>query len=148
LDREPILHRAIETLRGLDTADLKKTSNYLNHEILKNKTQDQTDEIEGFVGSCPAIKEVFSLIRKVAPTDLPVLIMGESGTGKELTARAIHDRSLRADKLFVPINCAAIPGTLMEAELFGYAKGRSPEPIRLKRASLSSPIKEPSFSMR
>jgi transcriptional regulator with PAS, ATPase and Fis domain len=69
------------------------------------------------------MKEVFVKIRKVAPTDVPVLILGESGTGKELTALAIHERSKRKDKAFVPINCAAIPENLLEAELFGYEKG-------------------------
>jgi transcriptional regulator with PAS, ATPase and Fis domain len=69
------------------------------------------------------MKEVFSKIRKVGTTDLPTLILGESGTGKELTALAIHERSTRHGKAFVPINCAAIPETLLEAELFGYERG-------------------------
>ena len=63
------------------------------------------------------------MIRRVAPTELPVLIAGESGTGKELTAVAIHERSLRKESPFVPINCTAIPENLLEAELFGYEKG-------------------------
>jgi transcriptional regulator with PAS, ATPase and Fis domain len=63
------------------------------------------------------------MIRKVAPTDIPVLITGESGTGKELTSMAIHERSGRRNKPFVPINCAAIPENLLEAELFGHEKG-------------------------
>jgi len=67
--------------------------------------------------------KVFSLIREVAPTDIPVLILGESGTGKELTAKAIHERSQRHNKPFVVINCAAIPEALLEAELFGYERG-------------------------
>ena len=63
------------------------------------------------------------LISKVAPTDLTVLLLGESGTGKELTARAIHLESKRAANAFVPVDCAALPETLMESELFGYEKG-------------------------
>jgi len=75
------------------------------------------------VGTSPSIRTVFSHIRQVAATDVPVLISGESGTGKELAALAIHERSLRAQGPFVPINCAAIPESLLESELFGYERG-------------------------
>ncbi len=75
------------------------------------------------VGTSEKMKKVFSLIRKFAATDYPVLILGETGTGKELTARAIHERSRRKDNPFVVVNCAAIPSELLEAELFGYEKG-------------------------
>ncbi|MFQ5560286.1 MAG: PEP-CTERM-box response regulator transcription factor [Nitrospinota bacterium] len=78
---------------------------------------------EGMVGLSPEIEEVFKIIEKVSVTDATVLITGESGTGKELVARAIHCRSLRKDKLFVPINCGSIPEALIESELFGYEKG-------------------------
>ena len=77
----------------------------------------------GMIGSCPAMKQVYSMIRKVAPTDASVLILGESGTGKELAARAIHQQSQRKDAPFVAVNCAAIPETLVESELFGHIKG-------------------------
>ncbi len=75
------------------------------------------------VGQGPAFQQVQKLIEKVAPTDLTVLLFGESGTGKELTARAIHLASKKSAKAFVPVDCAALPETLMESELFGYEKG-------------------------
>lgn len=80
-------------------------------------------EFEGLVGTSPRIEEVFRMIRRVGPSDVPVLITGESGTGKELVARAIHRQSMRKTEAFIPINCGAIPETLLESELFGYEKG-------------------------
>jgi two-component system nitrogen regulation response regulator GlnG len=76
-----------------------------------------------FVGSSPAMQEVFKAIGRVAGTDATVLIRGESGTGKELVARAVYQHSRRADKPFLAINCAAIPETLLESELFGHERG-------------------------
>jgi DNA-binding NtrC family response regulator len=75
------------------------------------------------IGNSPAIKEVFKMIGRVAASDANILLVGESGTGKELVARAIHQYSNRSDKIFIPINCAAIPDTLLESEMFGYEKG-------------------------
>ncbi|MCS6852947.1 MAG: sigma-54 dependent transcriptional regulator [Gemmataceae bacterium] len=75
------------------------------------------------IGHCPAMQEVYKAIGRVAPQDVTVLILGESGTGKELVARAIYQHSRRASGPFLPINCAAIPETLLESELFGHEKG-------------------------
>jgi two-component system response regulator AtoC len=75
------------------------------------------------IGQSPAMREIYSIIDKVAATPSTVLITGESGTGKELIAQALHDQSDRRDRALIKVNCAAIPGTLIESELFGYEKG-------------------------
>ena len=77
----------------------------------------------GIIGSCESMQTLFKRISKVAPTDSTVLIQGESGTGKELVARAMHERSQRAKAPLISVNCAAIPETLIESELFGHEKG-------------------------
>ena len=81
------------------------------------------DSFEGMLGSSPSMQEVFGAIRKVATTNVPVLILGESGTGKEMAALAIHRRSPRKEGPFIAINCGAIPENLLESELFGHEKG-------------------------
>ncbi|MFL9863917.1 sigma-54 dependent transcriptional regulator [Paraburkholderia fungorum] len=87
-------------------------------------SNDGSQGAEGeMVGSCDAMLALFRSIRKVAMTDAPVFISGESGTGKELTAVAIHERSVRRNAPFVPINCGAIPPHLLQSELFGYERG-------------------------
>ena len=78
---------------------------------------------ETILGSSRAISHILDMIDKVAPLDTRVLITGENGTGKELVAKAIHNRSTRKDKLFIEVNCAAIPNELIESELFGHEKG-------------------------
>ncbi|PWT82740.1 MAG: sigma-54-dependent Fis family transcriptional regulator [Acidobacteria bacterium] len=88
------------------------------------------------VGESAAIKQVYQLISKVAPTDSTVLISGESGTGKELAARAIHQNSKRADKPFMAVNCAALAESLLESELFGHEKGAFTGAIAQKKGRL------------
>jgi formate hydrogenlyase transcriptional activator len=96
---------------------LAEEKGYLEDEI---RTRFNFDDI---VGESPAIKDVLSQVQTVAPTDSSVLILGETGTGKELLARAIHRLSVRHDKIFVTLNCSAVPATLFESELFGHEKG-------------------------
>lgn len=78
---------------------------------------------EGVFGESPRLIECLEIAEKAAPTDLPVLIDGESGTGKELLAKVIHANGSRADKSYISVNCGAIPGELLESELFGHKKG-------------------------
>lgn len=101
----------------LEKNTLMKQNLYLREEIEKKFS------FEKIVGRSKPIKEIFALISQVAKSDSTVLIFGESGTGKELVARAIHNLSKRKDKLFVPVNCAAIPENLLESELFGHERG-------------------------
>lgn len=92
-----------------------------NHKL--HKMLDSEVGFAGMIGQSSSMQKVFETIRQVASADVTVLITGESGTGKELVARAIHDKSLRNEGPFIPINCGAIPETLLESELFGYEKG-------------------------
>src|SRR5437870_5472063 len=77
----------------------------------------------GVIAGDPVMHKLRELLVRAAPTDATVLITGETGTGKELVARTVHELSLRSQKPFVPINCAAIPQELLESELFGHARG-------------------------
>lgn len=93
------------------------------HYELEYRRKRECERFGDIVGKSDEMVKVFELIEKVAPTDATVLILGETGTGKELVARAIHQRSKRAKKPFIAINCAAITETLLESELFGYERG-------------------------
>jgi two-component system, NtrC family, response regulator AtoC len=101
--------------RVLAAGRVRRQNDFLRSEVDKGWGE--------FVGSSPAMQQVYEAIRQVAPGKTTVLVTGETGTGKELVARAIHRASPRADALFVPINCAAIPHDILESELFGYEKG-------------------------
>src|ERR671919_301337 len=95
--------------------------------IEKNKVlQQRLDDLlrqGAIIGGSPAFRRTMMLVEQVASSSATVLIQGESGTGKELVARAIHERSGRANKPFIAVNCAALPETLLESELFGYERG-------------------------
>ncbi len=91
--------------------------------LLKEELKDRYQLEKNIIGNSPAMREIYKIIGKVAPSDVTVLIQGESGTGKELIARAIHFNSRRLGKPFVALNCAAIPKELLESELFGFEKG-------------------------
>ena len=89
----------------------------------QGRAADEDFRFDGVRGNSPETTGIFEVLRRVAPTNISVLIEGESGTGKELLARAIHDNSNRWNKRFVPINCAGFTETLLESELFGHVKG-------------------------
>ncbi|HSB71763.1 MAG TPA: sigma-54 dependent transcriptional regulator [Candidatus Methylomirabilis sp.] len=95
--------------------------------VLQNRAlQQRLDELQGagqIIGSSPAMLRTLGLVNQVAPSSATVLIQGESGTGKELFANAVHHGSPRRDRAFIKVNCAALPETLLESELFGYEKG-------------------------
>ena len=111
IDRDKLL---ITIRNAVEQAHLKKENDEMK------KTFLEPGEI---IGNSRALKNVLSLIEKVSETDVRVLITGENGTGKELVARAIHKKSLRKEKPFIEVNCAAIPNELIESELFGHEKG-------------------------
>jgi len=101
---------------------LEKRSLILENKVLQEKLKD----VEGaghVIGKSPAMRKVMELVAQVAPSSATILITGESGAGKEIVAKSIHDMSGRRDNRFVKVSCAALPETLLEAELFGYERG-------------------------
>jgi DNA-binding NtrC family response regulator len=116
---KPISLKELERLvrKSNETHQLRSENQQLKAVLRRHQTPPH------IIGDSPQMQEVFRLIERVGPTDKPVLIQGESGTGKELVARALHEASPLADKPLVIINCAALPETLLESELFGYEKG-------------------------
>jgi two-component system response regulator HydG len=95
----------------------------LQRELADLRTRVEAPELDGVVGNSDAIRRVIELVHRVAPTDATVLITGESGTGKELVARMLHRESPRQHEPFVALNCAAMPASLLESELFGHVRG-------------------------
>jgi len=143
LDSKEVAESARRRFAGLDVrlidsrAGAEQISDELSRQSHKTKEPEaapksgfpssssgsETGPLPGMVGKAHAIRQVYRLARLVAPRDTTVLITGETGTGKEVVARAIHELSPRVQNQFVVVNCAAIPETLLEAELFGHARG-------------------------
>ena len=116
---KPVQPAVLRTLvdRAMQQSRLLEETERLNRQLAYQGV------LGDLIGDSPAMQEIFSLVRQVAGTTASVLITGESGTGKELVARAIHQLSARRDGPFVAVNCAALPESLMESELFGHEKG-------------------------
>ncbi|MDY0276245.1 MAG: sigma-54 dependent transcriptional regulator [Desulfomicrobium sp.] len=115
--------------RTLETARLQEENIWLKGQIGR--------QYEEIIGQSSQIQSVFALIKRIAPTNINVLVTGESGTGKELVARAIHKESLRMSKPFLAINCGGLPENLVESELFGFQKGAFTSADRSKKGLLS-----------
>lgn len=115
ISKPPDLNRLLITLRNA----MDKTSLVTETKVLKRRVS----KVQEMIGEAPAIQRIKDTIEKVAPTEARVLITGENGVGKELVARWLHEKSNRASGPLVEVNCAAIPGELIESELFGHEKG-------------------------
>jgi len=114
------------TMENLRSAQEAKAREEARRKALEHENAVMRTALEArrhLIGECAAMKSVYENLRKVSPTDATVLVLGESGTGKEAIAHVLHDLSPRSEKPFVVIDCAAIPETLLESELFGYEKG-------------------------
>ena len=109
---------------GTDINDRKQAEERMrNKSLALREDMDRNSMFEEIIGSSDILRRALSQVSKVAPTESTVLILGETGTGKELIAKAIHKRSRRSGRAFVRVNCAAIPSSLVAAELFGHEKG-------------------------
>jgi len=125
-DHDEMLQAVARILRDRQTVQsiqADRTANAAKSAGSDKSAVDNSNGEIGIIGSCGPMQDLYSKIRKVAPTDSNVLIQGESGTGKELVARALHNLSRRAKAPMISVNCAAIPETLIESELFGHEKG-------------------------
>ncbi|MDZ4163815.1 MAG: sigma-54 dependent transcriptional regulator [Smithellaceae bacterium] len=126
---KPIIH---EEIKRIVRNALRERSLKTENILLKRQLEERYN-FERIVGNSPAILSLINEVKKIANAKSSVLLLGETGTGKELFARAIHANSERTDKPFIPINCSAIPENLLEAELFGFAKGAFTGAVSAKR---------------
>ncbi|MDD5520538.1 MAG: sigma 54-interacting transcriptional regulator [Kiritimatiellae bacterium] len=124
--------RAMLDRRGTKTGFLVSFKDLTREHNLARRVGEM-ESFSGILGRDKKMLDIFDLIRELADVNVPVLIQGESGTGKELVAAAIHNEGLRANKLFVPVNCGALPESLLESELFGHVKGAFTGAIRDKK---------------
>jgi formate hydrogenlyase transcriptional activator len=144
---------AAQVAVALENARAYREIGELNDKLASEKLYLDTEihserDFEEIIGESAALKRVLSQARTVAPSDSTVLILGETGTGKELVARAIHRVSSRKERLFVKLNCAAIPTGLLESELFGHERAPSPARSARKSVAWNWPTREACFSMK
>ncbi|MFT4544411.1 MAG: two-component system nitrogen regulation response regulator NtrX [Bacteroidia bacterium] len=124
------LNRLLVSVRnGLDKTEIVAETKKLRKKVSKSFEM---------IGESAGIKQVLDMIEKVAPTDARVLITGPNGTGKELVAKAIHEKSERAENALIEVNCAAIPSELIESELFGHEKGAFTSAIKQKKGNFEA----------
>lgn len=120
---------------------IDKFINHRNLELENIRLREEIEKSKQFqqiVGTSPTIQDIFEKIKIIAETDSSVIIYGESGTGKELVANAIHNLSARKNKPFIKINCAAIPETLVESELFGHEKGAFTDAVHRRKGKFEA----------
>lgn len=128
--KEPFTIAMSNALRYQEVLKLKEMVEAENWELRREMSQISVDEI---VGADFGLKSIMEMVRQVAPVNTPVMLLGESGVGKEVIANAIHDMSPRRNHAFIKVNCGAIPGDLLDSELFGHEKGAFTGAIDTKR---------------
>jgi len=128
----------------LDAAMLKsrqKKQLTQENQALREYCEQVTEDLS-FLAASPQMVQIRKQILQIAPVDVPVFICGESGVGKEVVARMIHLRSKRRNQAFIKVNCAALPGELLESELFGFERARLPERCAQNLENLNCPTRE------